>query len=145
MNNQPVLVVEDNPDDQVLIVRSLSKHNLGNPIVVADDGVQALDMLLPNGANAGKEPLNPALILLDIGLPKLSGIEVLERIRADKRTESLPVVMLTSSDEVSDIDRCYELTVNSYVCKPVKFEDFARAVKDLGLYWLILNKSPVAA
>ena len=143
MNGNPVLVVEDNPDDQLLIVRNLSKHNVGNEIIVANDGAEALEMLLPNGSGNGKEPILPAVVLLDISLPKLSGIEVLERIRADKRTESLPVVMLSSSDEGSDIERCYELGVNSYVCKPVKFEEFAAAVKDLGLYWLILNKPPL--
>ncbi len=142
MKNGPILLVEDNPDDELLTLRALKNANVTNEIAVARDGAEALDYIFGTGACAERGPLTPAIILLDIKLPKLDGLEVLERIRGDERTRLLPVVMLTSSDEERDVVRSYELRVNSYVRKPVEFGAFSEAVKRLGLYWLLLNEPP---
>jgi two-component system response regulator len=136
--NPPILLVEDNPDDEALTRRALSRNHIANPLVVAHDGVAALELL------HGPDPIHPAVVLLDINLPRLSGIEVLTRLRADERTRLLPVVMLTTSQEERDVVRCYEHGVNSYVRKPVDFDEFVRAVGNLGIYWLMLNHAPRA-
>jgi two-component system response regulator len=136
----PILLVEDNPDDVLLTVRAFTKNRIKNPIVVATDGEQALDRLLPETG----EPLRPALVLLDINLPKIDGLEVLRRIRADERTHNLPVVVLTTSNEERDIVTSYDLGANSFVRKPVVFDEFVAAVNALGVYWLLVNE-PVPA
>ena len=133
-----ILLVEDNADDEKLILLSLRKSKITNDVVVARDGQEALDYLL--GTKDKSETLKPTVILLDLHLPKIDGLEVLQRLRADERTKLLPVVVLTSSDEESDRVRSYSLGANSYVCKPVDFVDFAAAVRELGLYWLLLNR-----
>ncbi len=138
----PILLVEDNPDDETLALRAFQKNNIGNPVVVARDGVEALDYLMGTGARAADGPICPAVILLDLKLPKLDGLEVLAHIRSDERTQSLPVVILTTSDEDTDLIQSYALGVNSYVRKPVDFADFTEAVAQLGIYWLLLNKRP---
>ena len=138
MTERPILLVEDNPDDAMLTVRAFTKNRIRNEVVVATDGEQALRTLLPEQG----EGLRPALVLLDIKLPKVGGIDVLRRIRAEESTKHLPVVMLTSSSEDEDIIRSYESGANSYVRKPVDFGDFANAVQRLGLYWLLVNSVP---
>ena len=143
MNNKIILLVEDNPDDEALTLRALKKNNIQNEVVVARDGEEALDYFF-GGAGAGngkKHPL-PVVVLLDIKLPKVDGLEVLRRIRADSRTRLLPVVILTSSKEEQDLINGYSLGANSYVRKPVDFVQFVEAVRQLGLYWLILNEPP---
>ena len=138
-----VLVVEDNPDDEALTIRALKKNNLANDVVVARDGVEALDFLFGEGAFAGRDvDEQPAVILLDLNLPKISGLDVLKRIREDPRTRYLPVVVLTSSDEEGDLVESYERGCNSYVRKPVEFSEFTKAIHELGLYWVLVNKSP---
>ena len=138
-----VLVVEDNPQDLELLLRALKKSNLGNRIEVARDGAEALEFIFCEGAHAGRQIEDrPKVILLDLKLPKLDGLEVLQRIRSDPRTRMIPVVVLTSSKEQSDVVESYRLGVNSYVVKPVSFEQFANAVQQLGLYWLLLNEAP---
>ena len=138
-----ILLVEDNPDDEVLTLRALKKHNLANQITVARDGAEALDFLFGTGKHAGRD-LNamPTVVLLDLKLPKVDGLEVLRRIRADERTRRIPVVILTSSNEEKDVVRSYDLGINSYIRKPVEFEKFLAAVEELGLYWLLLNEPP---
>lgn len=137
-----ILLVEDNADDEELTLRALRKNNISNEIVVAHDGVEALDFLFGTGAYAGNAARNlPELILLDLKLPKLDGFEVLKRLRADPRTRLLPIVILTSSKEQQDIVNGYGLGANSYVRKPVDFGEFIDGVKQLGLYWLVLNES----
>ena len=131
-----ILLVEDNPDDVELTLRALKGSNIANDVTVARDGVEALDDLLV----PGKLPRMPDLVLLDLKLPKVSGMEVLQRLKADDRTRSIPVVVLTSSSEDRDIQECYKLGVNSYVVKPVEFETFAKTVADMGFYWLLVNK-----
>jgi two-component system response regulator len=145
MNNRPILLVEDNPDDVELTVMALKESKITNPVVVARNGVEALDYLFGAGSHAGRDAsLQPVVVLLDIKLPLLSGIDVLRRMREDERTRRTPVVMLTSSDERGDIAATYDLGANSYVRKPVEFEGFVVAARQLGLYWTVLNEPPGA-
>jgi two-component system response regulator len=137
MNNNPILLVEDSSDDVIFTLRAFRKNNITNEIVIAGDGEEALDLLLPKN---GAPPLRPALVLLDVQMPKIDGIEVLRRIRADPRTQSLPVVMLTTSNEGDDVIKSYQLGANSFVRKPVAFSDFLTAASLLGMYWLMLNE-----
>jgi two-component system response regulator len=138
-----ILLVEDNPKDEALTRRALRKGNIGNELVVAHDGAEALDYLFAGGAYAERDPnATPAIILLDLKLPKIDGIEVLRRIRSEERTKLLPVVILTSSKEERDLLEGYRSGCNSYVRKPVDFNQFAEAVRQLGLYWLVINESP---
>jgi len=138
-----ILLVEDDPDDRDLTLRALESNNLRNDIVVAGDGEEALDYLFCRGAYADRDPDDlPQVILLDLKLPKIDGHEVLRAVRADERTRYLPVVILTSSTEEADRTKGYQNGCNSYVAKPVKFEEFTKAVHDLGLYWLLLNQPP---
>jgi|SRR5271157_1925845 len=142
-SDKVILLVEDNADDEALTRRSFKKNNILNEIVVAHDGVEALDYLYGTGAYAGRELTNiPQVVLLDLKLPKVDGLEVLRRIRGDERTRLLPVVILTSSKEQQDLIDGYALGANSYVRKPVDFEQFNEAIKTLGLYWLVLNEAP---
>ncbi|MGH7476543.1 MAG: response regulator [Longimicrobiales bacterium] len=143
MSEQMILLVEDSADDVELTRRALRKNNVRNPLVVVDDGQAALDFLFCEGQYAGRDAgEQPNLILLDLKLPKLDGMEVLRRLRADERTRLLPVVILTSSLEEQDLVRSYRLGANSYIRKPVDFEQFSEAVRQLGLYWLVLNTPP---
>jgi len=139
-----ILLVEDNPADAELTMRVLRKQNLANHLVWVKNGALALDFLFGRGAYAGREPneASPRLVLLDLSLPKVSGLEVLQQIKADARTKKIPVVVLSSSTQDKDILRTYDLGVNSYVSKPVQFEEFAQVVTQLGLYWLLINKPP---
>jgi len=139
---RPILLVEDNPDDETLALRAFGKKNIPNPVVVARDGVDAIDYLLCRGAFSDRDPsVLPAVVLLDLKLPRMDGLEVLRRIRADARTALLPVVVLTTSGETLDIEQAYRLGANSYIRKPVDFERFLQAVGLLGDYWLHLNQS----
>lgn len=142
MTEKRILLVEDNPDDEALTLHALESNKIGNAVHVARNGVEALDYLFRAGAYAGSETELPTVVLLDIKLPKIDGLEVLRRIRADERTRLLPVVLLTSSDEEEDRLRGYALGANSYVRKPVDFDDFVQAAGQLGLYWLLLNRPP---
>ena len=145
MNNKVILLVEDNPDDEGLTVRALKKSNVVNEVVVAHDGVEALDYLFGEGVHAGRDVTQmPQVVLLDLKLPKLDGLGVLRRLRADPRTRLLPVVILTSSNEEQDRVNGYGLGANSYVRKPVDFNNFIEAVRQLGLYWLVFNERPPA-
>jgi two-component system response regulator len=138
-----ILLVEDNPDDEALTLRAFSKNNIRNPVVVARNGAEALDYLFASGDYAGRDVADlPQVVLLDLKLPKVDGLEVLRRIRADERTELLPVVILTSSREEQDVVEGYRLGANSYVRKPVNFDEFVEAARQLGLYWLLLNEVP---
>jgi two-component system, response regulator len=137
-----ILLVEDNPDDVALTLRALKSHNITNDVIVAGDGVQALEYLFGKDGGSGPEEL-PAVVLLDLKLPRINGLEVLQRVRADERTRLLPVVILTSSDEERDVIDGYSLGANSYVRKPVDFVEFTQAAKQLGLYWLLMNRVPV--
>jgi CheY-like chemotaxis protein len=138
-----VLLVEDNPDDVDLTLRAFRKSNLLNEVVVTKDGVEALDYLFGAGAYAGRDTsVSPQVVLLDLKLPRLNGLEVLRRLRADERTQLLPVIVLTTSNEEQDMVESYRLGANSYVRKPVDFTQFMEAVKQLGLYWLVLNEQP---
>lgn len=137
MSDGPILLVEDNPDDVLFTLRAFSRNHIRNEIVVAHDGEQALRLLFPDD---GGHPLRPALILLDIKLPKIDGLEVLRTIRAGDRTRSLPVVVLTTSNEERDIVESYRLGANSFVRKPVVFEEFVGAANVLGMYWLLVNQ-----
>ncbi len=140
-----ILLVEDNAADVALMMRALKQNHILNEVVIARDGVEALDYLFGSGIHAGRDPGDlPELVLLDLKLPKVDGIEVLRRIRADERTGLLPVVMLTSSREEQDVVTSYKLGVNSYVQKPVDFGEFSAAVLQLGLYWLVLNTNPTS-
>jgi two-component system response regulator len=145
MTRNVILLVEDNEDDELLTTRGLQEAQILNEVVVAHDGVEALDYLFGTGEYAGRDTSEmPQVVLLDLMLPRLNGLEVLRRIREDARTELLPVVVLTSSREEEDVIKSYELGANSYVRKPVKFVDFAHAVKQLGLFWVLLNEGPPA-
>ncbi len=138
-----ILLVEDNPEDLELTLRALAKANLGNHIEIARDGAEALDFMFCQGAHAARRIEDrPKVILLDLMLPKIDGIAVLRRIKGDPRTQATPVVMLTSSREQNDVVESYALGVNSYIVKPVNFESFAKAVQDLGMYWLLFNQPP---
>ncbi|MHB8399321.1 MAG: response regulator [Candidatus Limnocylindrales bacterium] len=143
MNSTTILLVEDNPDDEALTLRALTKNNILNEVVVARDGVEALDYLFCRGAYAARNPDHgPALTLLDLKLPKLDGLEVLRAVRANPATQLLPVVILTSSREEQDLIDGYRLGANSYIRKPVDFNQFVEAVRALGVYWLVLNERP---
>ena len=145
MNTQPILLVEDNPDDEALTRRAFKQNNILNPVVVAHDGVEALDFLFATGRYQGRDvSVQPQVILLDLKLPKLDGLEVLKRLRLDPRTKCLPVVILTSSKEDQDLLQSYHNGANSYIHKPVDFSQFIEAVRQLGLYWLVLNEAPPA-
>lgn len=140
-SERPILLVEDNPDDEALTLRAFHKNRIANEVVVARDGVEALDYLFGTGTYAGRDlSVAPAVILLDLKLPRVNGLEVLRRVRADARTNLLPVVILTTSREQQDIYEAYQLGANSYIRKPVDFEKFIYAVGQLGLYWLVLNE-----
>lgn len=137
MNNKPILLVDDNPDDVTFTLRAFKQNNISNEIVIAADGQQALEILLPENS---ARPFQPALVLLDLKLPKVDGLEVLRRIRADPRTRSLPIVVLTTSSEDADIASSYRLGANSFVRKPVVFSEFLTAANMLGMYWLLVNQ-----
>ena len=141
MTPPPILLVEDNADDLELTQLALREAKVANALVIARDGVEALDLLFRDGGGGG--PLRPVVVLLDLKLPRVDGLQVLERIRSDPRTRDLPVVVLTSSDEEEDRHRSYALHVNSYVRKPVDFDRFQAAVRQLGLYWTVLNEPPL--
>jgi len=143
MKNKVILLVEDNPDDVKLTLRALKKNNIMNEVVVAQDGIEALDYLFGTGKYAGRDTsIKPQVILLDLKMPKIDGPEVLQRIRADERTKLVPVVILTTSSEDKDRLDSYQLGANSYIRKPVDFNQFTVAVQQLGLYWLVLNEAP---
>ncbi|MBA2378324.1 MAG: response regulator [Blastocatellia bacterium] len=138
-----ILLVEDNEDDIALTIRALNKNNLANDLVVVRDGAEALDYLFARGEFAGRDPSDlPQLVLLDLKLPKLGGLEVLKTLRSDSATRYVPVVVLTSSDEEDDMIRSYDGGANSFVQKPVNFDDFVEAARQLGLYWLLINRTP---
>lgn len=146
MNNEDeieILLVEDNMSDAELTIRALKKNNLANRLIHLKNGAEALDFIFATGEYAGRNPhLAPKVILLDLKMPKVNGMEVLAKIRADERTKTIPVVVLTSSNEDPDIEKCYALGVNSYIVKPVEFENFFKVVSDLGFYWLLMNQVP---
>jgi CheY-like chemotaxis protein len=143
INEVEILLVEDNPNDVELTLRALKKHNLANRVFVTKDGAEALEFIFTTGPYAHRKIENsPKLVLLDLKLPKVDGLEVLHRIKSDERTKVTPVVVLTSSKEERDIVESYKLGVNSYIVKPVDFEKFLQAVLELGLYWLLLNQPP---
>lgn len=143
-NEVEILLVEDNLNDSEMTIRALKKNNLANKLVHVQDGAQALDFIFAQGIYAGRSMENgPKVILLDLKMPKVNGLEVLAKIKADERTKKIPVVILTSSKEDPDIKECYRLGANSYVVKPVEFDDFMKAITDLGLYWMILNQPPL--
>jgi two-component system response regulator len=146
MSAKSILLIEDNQSDVGLTERALKKNNITNPLVVAGDGQEGLDYLFREGAHAGRaDGAPPVLVLLDLKLPRLDGLEVLRRIRADPRSHRVPVVILTSSHEEQDIAAGYDLGVNSYIRKPVDFHQFADVIRQLGLYWLVINESPNGA
>jgi len=145
-SQKTILLVEDNPDDEVLAIRALKRTYIGNhnnEIVVAHDGVEALDYLFGTGVHIGRDiNVQPTVILLDLKLPRVDGMEVLKRLREDSRTTLLPVVVLTTSDEEQDVVNSYKLRCNSYIRKPVDFIQFSEAIRQLGVYWLLMNESP---
>jgi two-component system response regulator len=143
MNQGTILLVEDNPDDEALALRAFRKNNIRNTVAVVRDGAEALDYLFGTGAHAGRDVADlPQVMLLDLKLPKVDGLDVLRRVRSDARTRLLPVVVLTSSKEEQDLISSYRFGCNSYVRKPVNFEEFIEAARQLGLYWLLLNEPP---
>jgi len=143
VTGKTILLVEDNPDDEALTIRALRKAHVSNEVIVARDGAEALDYLFAEGAYQGRDTSSqPQIVLLDLKLPKIDGLQVLERIRSDKRTELIPVVILTTSKEEKDLISGYSLGANSYVAKPVDFVEFTEAVKNLGMYWLLINERP---
>ena len=143
-NSVEILLVEDNITDAELTIRELKKHNMANNLIHLKDGEEALDFIFATGkyANTREVQYTPKVVLLDIQMPKVNGIEVLEKIKTDPKTRSVPVVILTSSKENPDIQKCYDLGANSYIVKPVNFDGFAQAIKNLGFYWLLLNQAP---
>lgn len=143
MDEKVILLVEDNPRDEALTLRALAKHNIANRIIVVRDGVEALEFIFGTGRYAERDTrVEPAVVLLDLKLPKIDGLQVLEKIRADTRTKHLPVVVFTSSSEQEDMIKSYSNGANSYVRKPVDFEQFAEATRQMGMYWLLLNEPP---
>ncbi len=144
-NSVEILLVEDNMTDAELTIRELKKHNMSNNLIHVKDGLDALEFIFATGKYEGTRDISlpPKVILLDIQMPKINGIEVLQKIKSDARTRSVPVVILTSSKENPDIQKCYDLGANSYIVKPVNFESFAQSIKNLGFYWLLLNQPPV--
>ncbi|MCW5747029.1 MAG: response regulator [Alphaproteobacteria bacterium] len=143
MSTKAILLVEDNPDDEALTLRAFHKNNIRNDVVVARDGVEALDYLFATGPHAGRDAGElPQVVLLDLKLPRVDGLEVLRRVRANERTRLLPIVILTSSKEERDLIEGYRLGCNSYVRKPVDFDEFIEAARQLGLYWLLINEAP---
>ena len=145
MVNKGIMLVEDNPDDEALTLRALRKNNIQNDVVVAHDGVEALDYLFGTGLYVNRDTrVKPVVVLLDLKLPKVDGLEVLRRLREDTRTQLIPVVVLTSSKEEQDLISSYSFGCNSYIRKPVDFIQFVEAVRQLGLYWLVLNEAPPA-
>ncbi len=146
MTEVEVLLVEDNPTDAELAIRALKKHNLANKLVWVKDGAEALDFIFATGAFSERLVEDgPKVILLDLRLPKVDGMEVLRRVKGDERTRAIPVVVLTSSKEDRDVAESYKLGVNSYISKPVEFDEFAKTVAQMGLYWLLVNRPPITA
>src|SRR5258706_8915482 len=142
INDVEILLTEDNPNDVELTLRALQKHNLANKVYVVKDGAEALDFIFATGQYSSRNiNLPPKVIFLDLKLPKVSGIEVLRKIKSDDKTKTVPVVVVTSSQESQDIQECYKLGVNSYIQKPIEFDNFVKAISDAGLYWLVINKS----
>jgi CheY-like chemotaxis protein len=142
-NNRVILLVEDNPDDEALAIRALKRHHVQNEIVVAHDGVEALDYLFGQGKYAGRDISNkPSVVILDLKLPRVDGLEVLRRLRGNDATKLLPVVVLTTSNEEKDLLDSYSLGCNSYIRKPVDFLQFSEAIRQLGMYWLLMNEPP---
>jgi two-component system response regulator len=143
-NSVEIILVDDNITDAELTIRELKKHNMANNLIHLKDGEEALDFIFATGkyANTREIQYTPKVVLLDIQMPKVNGIEVLEKIKTDPKTRSVPVVILTSSKENPDIQKCYDLGANSYIVKPVNFDGFAQAIKNLGFYWLLLNQAP---
>jgi CheY-like chemotaxis protein len=142
MELKKILLVEDNLPDIELTLEALSERNLANRVVVVNDGVQAMEYLLCEGEYKNRKPENPAVILLDIKMPRMDGIEVLQAIKTNPKLKTIPVVMLTSSREEPDLKKCYELGVNAYVVKPVNFKDFFEAAKNIGIFWAVINELP---
>jgi two-component system, response regulator len=143
VDNIEVLLVEDNPNDVELTLRALQKHNLANNVYTVKDGEEALEYIFCTGRYSGRDiSFPPKVIFLDLKLPKVSGLEVLRKIKSDDKTKAIPVVVVTSSQESQDIQECYKLGVNSYIQKPIEFDNFVKAISDVGLYWLAVNKSP---
>lgn len=142
MKTGRILLAEDSPQDAELTLNALAEHNITNLVDVARDGAEALDYLYRRGKFAGRQGGNPVLVLLDLKMPRMDGLEVLRTVKADPQLRAIPVVILSSSREEQDVVRSYELGVNAYVVKPVEFDQFMRAVRDLGLFWLLINESP---
>jgi DNA-binding response OmpR family regulator len=143
LDSVEILLVEDNENDATLTIRALKKRNLANNLIHVSDGQQALDFLFAKDEYSGRDPLHlPKVVLLDLKLPKVSGLEVLRQLKANEKTKSVPVVMLSSSQEESDLIESYKMGANSYIVKPVEFDNFSEAISDMGLYWLVLNKRP---
>jgi two-component system response regulator len=143
LDSVEILLVEDNENDATLTIRALKKRNLANNLIHVSDGQQALDFLFAKDEFSGRDPLHlPKVVLLDLKLPKVSGLEVLRQLKANEKTKSVPVVMLSSSQEESDLIESYKMGANSYIVKPVEFDNFSEAISNMGLYWLVLNKRP---